>query len=188
MLLRLDKQQAKYLIDELKKKESICKRLNAGMKIKQKISSLERNRETSEVNLAEHIQEETTGIEEMGNEIERLKNHADFTPDQVLDELRQELANIEELEGLLGVPKPYLPNRGSPNRSESPLMPTDCPICNRDVNSETRVFCCAQCHNWLCGECLESIRSHSNTCPVCRCNLRSRPMQRNQGLERILRQ
>lgn len=56
-----------------------------------------------------------------------------------------------------------------------------CPIC---MDVPDKVFCCFGCMNWVCGQCVVRL----DTCPICRFDLTSVPMMRNETVERIIRQ
>ncbi len=53
----------------------------------------------------------------------------------------------------------------------------ECPVCYQPPNE---IYCCQECDNMVCGQCLPRVQN----CPSCRLNFRTNPPRRNRFAER----
>ncbi len=62
----------------------------------------------------------------------------------------------------------------------------ECPVC-KEIPTNRKIFSCEDCHNWICGGCLEELkRFNPLKCPLCRYDLNDNPMKRNKTVERLI--
>ena len=67
------------------------------------------------------------------------------------------------------------------------IISRDCQICFESCR-DRRIFSCVNCTQWICGNCRENVKKTTKVCPMCRCDLKSRPMKRELVIERLMRQ
>ncbi len=61
----------------------------------------------------------------------------------------------------------------------STVQNKNCPVC---FGQPSTIFCCQECDNMVCGDCMERL----DTCPICRQDFREKPPLRNKFAERLI--
>jgi len=69
------------------------------------------------------------------------------------------------------------------------LINVDCPICYKDLNQNENICILDKCTHKICFDCFDSLKKHSDKCPICGITFISainKKIQENEKIEEII--
>ncbi len=191
--LQKRKDNIKTINEEMEKRNALKRTLKMAEPIMKQAKEYKRQKRQTEADFNEYKEKQLELIQRIQEEIEakekESQDHIDYL-DSKLDDIREEspyfLMTEEQFANLKKEIKDLDAIIGLKEEEDAVKLSKSCPICTDEFKDE--IYCCDQCNNFLCENCLVNVFNANNSCPNCRCDLRSRPMQRNRALEQILRQ
>ena len=112
-------------------------------------------------------------IEGYNKELQELKNKSGYRSEEEMKTLTDRMDEINDMKAQC------LDIFGEDNEQDK----MQCPICYSNAKNK-EIYTCIECDHWFCKDCK---LKQTSTCPMCRCNLRFKPMIRNKALERVFR-